>query len=227
MFLTQRFERSPPASPCVRHRGRQGALGGGDWRVRDRARSDEIKIGVYVLVAPEPDEQQPHADDEVYVVLEGRGVLTVEGKPVELQRGMRCSSPPGRSTGSPAMSSFQCSSSSSDGDHGRGTAEAGGAAAARRLLAGGELPLGRPDLSARQPAAARALRPEQVKPRLLGHFGTVPGAEPRLRAPQPGDPGARAERDLRHRARPRRSRRSSRTPISRAHTASCTRNRPG
>jgi mannose-6-phosphate isomerase-like protein (cupin superfamily) len=35
---------------------------------------------VYVLVAPEPDRQQPHEDDEVYVVLEGRGILDVEGE---------------------------------------------------------------------------------------------------------------------------------------------------
>jgi mannose-6-phosphate isomerase-like protein (cupin superfamily) len=46
--------------------------------------SPGLEIGVYVLVAPEPDRQQPHADDEVYVVLEGRGVLTVEGESVEV-----------------------------------------------------------------------------------------------------------------------------------------------
>ena len=33
-----------------------------------------------MLVAPEPDRQQPHEDDEVYVVLEGPGTLEVEGK---------------------------------------------------------------------------------------------------------------------------------------------------
>jgi mannose-6-phosphate isomerase-like protein (cupin superfamily) len=49
--------------------------------------SDGIEIGVYVLVAPEPDRQQPHADDEVYVVLEGHGTLEVEGAPVELHPG--------------------------------------------------------------------------------------------------------------------------------------------
>jgi mannose-6-phosphate isomerase-like protein (cupin superfamily) len=49
--------------------------------------SEGIEIGVYVLVAPEPDRQQPHADDEVYVVLDGYGVLEVEGSPVELHRG--------------------------------------------------------------------------------------------------------------------------------------------
>ena len=46
-----------------------------------------LEIGVYVLVAPEPDHQQPHADDEVYIVLEGQGVLDVEGTKVELREG--------------------------------------------------------------------------------------------------------------------------------------------
>ena len=49
--------------------------------------SPGIEIGVYVLVAPEPDRQQPHADDEVYVVLEGSGILDVEGTKVELREG--------------------------------------------------------------------------------------------------------------------------------------------
>lgn len=46
-----------------------------------------IEIGVYVLVAPEPDRQSPHADDEVYVVLEGRGTLEVEGEQIEVREG--------------------------------------------------------------------------------------------------------------------------------------------
>jgi mannose-6-phosphate isomerase-like protein (cupin superfamily) len=49
--------------------------------------SPGLEIGVYVLVAPEPDRQQPHSDDEVYVVLEGRGTLEVEGAKTELQEG--------------------------------------------------------------------------------------------------------------------------------------------
>src|SRR5690242_8497432 len=49
--------------------------------------SPGLEIGVYVLVAPEPDRQQPHADDEVYVVLEGRGMLEVEGAKTELHEG--------------------------------------------------------------------------------------------------------------------------------------------
>ena len=53
---------------------RLGEAGGGYEIVHA---SPGLEIGVYVLVAPEPDRQQPHADDEVYVVLEGTGVLDV------------------------------------------------------------------------------------------------------------------------------------------------------
>ena len=60
------------------------ASGGGYEIVHESA---GLELGVYVLVAPEPDRQQPHADDEVYVVLEGRGTLEVEGEQVELREG--------------------------------------------------------------------------------------------------------------------------------------------
>jgi len=33
--------------------------------------SEAVELGVYVLVAPEPDDQEPHEWDEIYVVLEG------------------------------------------------------------------------------------------------------------------------------------------------------------
>jgi mannose-6-phosphate isomerase-like protein (cupin superfamily) len=49
--------------------------------------SDGVEVGVYVLVAPEPDRQQPHEDDEIYLVLEGRGTLQVEGEAVPLEQG--------------------------------------------------------------------------------------------------------------------------------------------
>ncbi|MBA3842300.1 MAG: cupin domain-containing protein [Actinobacteria bacterium] len=49
--------------------------------------SESVEVGVYVLVAPEPDRQQPHTDDEIYVVLEGRGTLEVEGKRIDLHEG--------------------------------------------------------------------------------------------------------------------------------------------
>jgi len=46
-----------------------------------------LELGVYVLVAPEPDQQQPHEWDEVYFVLEGRGTLEVEGEEIPVQEG--------------------------------------------------------------------------------------------------------------------------------------------
>ena len=58
---------------------------GGGYEIVHQSPSTEL--GVYVLVAPEPDRQQPHDDDEVYVVLEGTGVLEVEGEEVALRVG--------------------------------------------------------------------------------------------------------------------------------------------
>jgi mannose-6-phosphate isomerase-like protein (cupin superfamily) len=49
--------------------------------------SPGLEVGVYVLVAPEPDRQQPHEDDEVYVPLEGTGMLEVEGRQVPVRIG--------------------------------------------------------------------------------------------------------------------------------------------
>ncbi len=49
--------------------------------------SPGLEIGVYVLVAPEPDRQQPHEDDEIYVPLSGSGVLEVEGDRVPVREG--------------------------------------------------------------------------------------------------------------------------------------------
>jgi mannose-6-phosphate isomerase-like protein (cupin superfamily) len=46
-----------------------------------------LELGVYVLVAPEPDKQQPHEDDEVYIVLEGTGVLEVENEQTPVKEG--------------------------------------------------------------------------------------------------------------------------------------------
>ncbi len=57
--------------------------------------SPGLEVGVYVLVAPEPDRQQPHADDELYVVLDGRGTLTVEGKEIPLTTGQAVFVPAG------------------------------------------------------------------------------------------------------------------------------------
>jgi mannose-6-phosphate isomerase-like protein (cupin superfamily) len=63
---------------------RLAAAGGGYEIVHE---SPGLELGVYVLVAPEPDRQQPHADDEIYVVLEGSGVLEVDGESVPVADG--------------------------------------------------------------------------------------------------------------------------------------------
>ena len=60
------------------------AAGGGYEVVH---RSHGLELGVYVLVAPEADRQQPHDFDELYVVLEGSGVLEVEGEQTSLREG--------------------------------------------------------------------------------------------------------------------------------------------
>jgi mannose-6-phosphate isomerase-like protein (cupin superfamily) len=62
-----------------------GRLGPGGYEVVFD--SPALELGVYVLVAPEPDGQEPHDQDEIYVVLEGTGVLTVAGEEMELHRG--------------------------------------------------------------------------------------------------------------------------------------------
>ena len=46
-----------------------------------------LEIGVYVLVAPAPDRQSPHAFDEVYVVLDGAGDIEVDGETRHITKG--------------------------------------------------------------------------------------------------------------------------------------------
>jgi mannose-6-phosphate isomerase-like protein (cupin superfamily) len=56
---------------------RLAAAGGGYEIVHE---SPGLELGVYVLVAPEPDRQQPHADDELYHVLDGAGTFVHEDR---------------------------------------------------------------------------------------------------------------------------------------------------
>jgi mannose-6-phosphate isomerase-like protein (cupin superfamily) len=65
-------------------RQRLAEAGGGYEVVHESA---GLELGVYVLRAPEPDRQQPHDNDEIYVVLEGSGVLQVEGQDVRVHEG--------------------------------------------------------------------------------------------------------------------------------------------
>lgn len=95
-----------PALPLADARALLAAVPFDVGRVRERLEANRggyeivhaspgLEIGVYVLVAPEVGRQQPHEDDEVYVVLDGRGVLEVEGNPVALERGQAVFVPAG------------------------------------------------------------------------------------------------------------------------------------
>ncbi|MGH2931583.1 MAG: cupin domain-containing protein [Gaiellaceae bacterium] len=57
--------------------------------------SPGLEVGVYVLVAPEPDHQEAHEDDELYVVLAGSGVLTIEGETIPVEEGKAAFVPAG------------------------------------------------------------------------------------------------------------------------------------
>ena len=46
-----------------------------------------LQIGVYALVAPEPDHQRVNTADELYIVLDGHGWLDVGGERLELREG--------------------------------------------------------------------------------------------------------------------------------------------
>ena len=59
---------------------RRLAAGNGGYEIVHE--SPGLEVGVYVLVAPEPDHQSTHEDDELYLVLEGSGTLTVEGEAI-------------------------------------------------------------------------------------------------------------------------------------------------
>ena len=64
---------------------RRLAAGNGGYEIVHE--SPGMEVGVYVLVAPEPDRQQPHDRDELYVVLDGRGTLEIEDGTVDLKEG--------------------------------------------------------------------------------------------------------------------------------------------
>ena len=131
--------------------------------------SPGLELGVYVLVAPEPDRQQPHADDELYVVLEGQGVLTIEGEAI----------PVGDRTGRLRACGRRAPLHGVRGpERARHLREGVLVTALERLdaywRAANYLSVGQIYLLD-NPLLREPLRPEHVKPRLLGHFGTTPG----------------------------------------------------
>ena len=81
-----------PAFDVERVKSRLEAANGGYEIVHA---SPGLDVGVYVLVAPEPDHQQPLDDDELYFVLEGSGVLEIEGQPIPVEQGQAVFVPAG------------------------------------------------------------------------------------------------------------------------------------
>lgn len=77
----------------VREVERRLAAGTGGYEIVHQ--SPGMEVGVYVLVAPEPDRQQPHDRDELYVVLDGRGTLQIADDTVELEEGQAAFVPAG------------------------------------------------------------------------------------------------------------------------------------
>lgn len=68
------------------HLGRvERELGPGGYEIVHE--SPGLELGVYELVAPEPDRQEPHEDDEIYVVLSGSGTLEVGGERLQVAQG--------------------------------------------------------------------------------------------------------------------------------------------
>ena len=58
-----------PPSVAIEVRRTKERLSAGNGGYEVVHESPGLEVGVYVLVAPEPDRQQPHEDDELYVVL--------------------------------------------------------------------------------------------------------------------------------------------------------------
>jgi mannose-6-phosphate isomerase-like protein (cupin superfamily) len=67
--------------------GAKARLCAGDGGYEIVHESARLQIFVYALVAPEPDHRLLNAEDELYIVLEGSGMLDVDGDQLELREG--------------------------------------------------------------------------------------------------------------------------------------------
>ena len=61
---------------------RPGADGSADYV--EQLRVPALSFGTYSIPADQPDRQSPHAEDEIYVVVSGRGSFTAGGRTVEV-----------------------------------------------------------------------------------------------------------------------------------------------
>jgi mannose-6-phosphate isomerase-like protein (cupin superfamily) len=67
--------------------GAKERLCAGDGGYETVHESRGLQVYVYVLVAPEPDHERVNAHSKIYIVLEGRGVLNVDGERLALREG--------------------------------------------------------------------------------------------------------------------------------------------
>jgi mannose-6-phosphate isomerase-like protein (cupin superfamily) len=56
-------------------------------RFHEFLRSDSLSAGMYVLPGGDVDDQVPHREDEIYVVISGTGRITIEGREHEVGPG--------------------------------------------------------------------------------------------------------------------------------------------
>jgi len=67
--------------------GARARLCAGDGGYEILHESTRLQIVVYALAAPESDRRLLHAEDQLYIVLEGTGMLDVDGERLELREG--------------------------------------------------------------------------------------------------------------------------------------------
>jgi mannose-6-phosphate isomerase-like protein (cupin superfamily) len=55
----------------------------GTARYAEQLRVPALSVGTYSIPAGAVDDQEPHAEDEIYVVLSGRGAFTAGGRTID------------------------------------------------------------------------------------------------------------------------------------------------
>ena len=59
----------------------------GGWPYHEFFRVPDLSMGIYALAADSEDKQQPHGEDEIYIVAEGRGSIFGDGEDRERRPG--------------------------------------------------------------------------------------------------------------------------------------------
>ena len=72
----------------------------GTARYAEQLRVPALSVGTYSIPAGAADDQEPHAEDEIYVVLSGRGAFSASGRTINAGPAGRSSSRPVRTIAS-------------------------------------------------------------------------------------------------------------------------------